>query len=64
MTVALVVIVIVIALVFVVLIASRRTPASNDGVDDFRRHLDALSPEARQQVIDRVQHREEDDDGA
>lgn len=64
MTAALVVVVIVIALVFVVLIVSRRTPTSNDGVDDFRRHLDALSPEARQQVIDRVQHREEDDDGA
>jgi len=50
-TIALVVIVIVIALVFVVLIASRRTPASNDGVDDFRRHLDALSPEARHESM-------------
>ncbi len=62
MTIALVVIVVVIVVVFVVLVASRRTPSSNDGVDDFRRHLDALSPESRQQVIDRARDQEAGDD--
>jgi hypothetical protein len=27
-----------------------------DGVESFRRHIDALSPEARREVIDRVQN--------
>jgi hypothetical protein len=33
---------------------SRRRPV--DGVESFRRHIDALSPEARREVIDRVQN--------
>ncbi len=33
--------------------ASRRTPASDDHVDDFRRHLNALSPDARRAAVDR-----------
>ncbi len=33
---------------------SRRRPV--DGVESFRRHIDALSPEARRAVIDRVQN--------
>ena len=32
----------------------RRPPRREDGVASFQRHLDALSPEARRQVIDRV----------
>lgn len=32
----------------------RRTPRRDDGVASFQRHLDALSPQARRQVIDRV----------
>ena len=32
----------------------RRRPV--DGVESFRRHIDALSPEARRAVIDRVQN--------
>ncbi len=43
------------ATVFVVLLASRRRPNSDDAVASFRRHLDALSTESRQDVIDRVQ---------
>ncbi len=31
-----------------------RHPRREDGVASFQRHLDALSPEARRQVIDRV----------
>ncbi|MCU1395425.1 MAG: hypothetical protein JWM34_3853 [Ilumatobacteraceae bacterium] len=35
-------------------INARRRPV--DGVASFRRHIDALSPEARREVIDRVQN--------
>ncbi|MEO7398795.1 MAG: hypothetical protein ABIW84_09545 [Ilumatobacteraceae bacterium] len=35
-------------------ISHRRRPV--DGVATFRRHIDALSPEARRAVIDRVQN--------
>jgi hypothetical protein len=46
--------VLVLCLIIVVgVAASRRTPASDDHVDDFRRHLNALSPEARRSVADR-----------
>lgn len=31
-----------------------RAPRREDGVASFQRHLDALSPQARRQVIDRV----------
>jgi LPXTG-motif cell wall-anchored protein len=41
------------AAVFVVL---RRKREEQDGVQSFRRHIDALSPEARREVIERVQH--------
>ncbi len=55
MTVVLVGIVIVCVAIFVALAVARRTPSSDDGVASFRKHLDALSPEARRQVIDRMQ---------
>lgn len=54
MTAVLVGIVVVCAVVFVALAFARRTPSSDDGVASFRKHLDALSPEARRQVIDRM----------
>lgn len=54
-TAILVGIIVVVVAVFVVLGARRRTPASDDGVAAFRRHLDALSPEARRSVIERAQ---------
>jgi hypothetical protein len=38
-----------------VAVQRRRPPRrGEDGVASFQRHLDALSPEARRQVIDRV----------
>ncbi len=37
----------------VLLVRSRR-PRLDHGLDSWRRHIDALSPEARRQVIDRV----------
>jgi hypothetical protein len=58
------------AVVAVVVIAAlvTRSRRANDGVDSFRRQIDALSPEARRPVIDQVQsaavrvQRESDDD--
>jgi hypothetical protein len=37
-----------------IVVQRRRPPRREDGVASFQRHLDALSPEARRQVIDRV----------
>ncbi len=50
-------IVVLIAAVAVVLVvlAVARSRRSNDGVDSFRRQIDALSPEARRPVVDQVQ---------
>ncbi len=42
--------------VVVVAIAVARSRRSNDGVDSFRRQIDALSPEARRPVVDQVQN--------
>jgi hypothetical protein len=55
----------VIAIVIGVLIlagaylAFGRNRPSQDGVVSFRRHIDALSTEARREVIERVQHARE-----
>ena len=49
--------------VIAVLVARQRR--ANDGVDSFRRQIDALSPEARRPVVDQVQNaagRQVDDD--
>ncbi len=65
-------ILIVIAAVVVVIIVAviARSRRANDGVDSFRRQIDALSPEARRPVVDQVQNAagrhpadEHDDDG-
>ncbi|MFW2333786.1 hypothetical protein [Ilumatobacter sp.] len=50
-----VVIVVVVAVVVVAVAIAARARRSNDGVDSFRRQIDALSPEARRPVIDQVQ---------
>ena len=54
MTTLIVVIVIVAGLIVVGFLAFRAR-SSRDGVDSFRRQIDALSPEARRPVIDQVQ---------
>jgi hypothetical protein len=38
-----------------VLVIASRYRQSRDGVDSFRRQIDALSPEARRPVVDQVQ---------
>ena len=39
----------------VVLIVMRRNRSTNSSVDSFRRHIDALGPEARRTTVDQVQ---------
>jgi hypothetical protein len=38
-----------------------RRPRQEPGVVSFRRHIDALSPEARREVMDRVRPPEDDE---
>lgn len=64
MTAVLVGVVIVCGAVLVTLAVGRRTPSSDDGVVSFRKQLDALSPEARRQVFDRIRPAEEPTDGS
>ena len=46
------------------LIAYVRRPRQDSGLTSFRRHIDALSPESRREVMDRVRPSlEEPDDG-
>ena len=55
MVVAIIVIVAVAAVVVIVLYVARR-PRQDAKIVGFRKHIDALSPEARREVIDRVQN--------
>jgi hypothetical protein len=41
------------------LLATRRRPRQDDGMVTFRRHIDALSPEARRDVMDRARRHEQ-----
>ena len=64
---AVVVIVVVAAVLLVVVALVARARRANDGVDSFRRQIDALSPEARRPVVDQVQSvsgRQPDDEPA
>jgi len=45
---------IVVLLVAVLFLAVRRRPRQDDGLRSFRRHIDALSPEARREVQERA----------
>lgn len=53
-TVVIVVLAVVVLGALVFLLGRNRRP--DDGVTSFRRHIDALSPEARREVIERVQN--------
>lgn len=60
-----VVIAVVAIVVVVTVIVIVRSNRRRDGVDSFRRQIDALSPEARRPVVDQVQsaaEREHDDE--
>lgn len=54
MAVVVVIAVIVVLLVAVGFLAIRRRPRQDDGLRSFRRHIDALSPQARREVQDRA----------
>ena len=60
MTAALVVIAVVVALAVVIVVVRARRSRHSDGVATFRRQIDALSPEARRPVVDKVQQLEEE----
>lgn len=49
----------IVVVVLAVLVVVLRRPRQEPGVASFRRHIDALSPEARREVMDR--HRPQDD---
>lgn len=49
----------IVVLAVLVLVLRRRR---SDGVAEFRRHIGALSPEARRPVVDRVQQLDESSD--
>jgi hypothetical protein len=64
--VTVVIVVVVVAVVTLALVLLMRSRRSSDGVDSFRRQIDALSPEARRTVVDQVQNaaeRDPDDPG-
>ena len=54
------VVVIVVAILGVMI--SRAGSRQEPGVISFRKHIDALSPEARREVMDRVRPPQRDDD--
>jgi len=65
--VQIILVVVAIMLIAVAAVAlSRRRRGSDDGVDSFRRQIDALSPEARRPTIDQMKPSEPssaDEDG-
>jgi hypothetical protein len=56
MTIAIIVIVAALCVGGFAIVSFTRHRRPVDGVATFRRHIDALSPEARREVIDRVQN--------
>ena len=59
-------IVVACAVAMLIMMVARRSPVSDDGIADFRRHLNALSPEARRPVAEALKKEEdrEANDGA
>jgi hypothetical protein len=54
--VQLVIVLLAVALVVVIAVVLVRRNRSTNSVDSFRRHIDALSPEARRTTVDQVQN--------
>src|SRR3954452_11904111 len=54
--VRLVVVLLVVVVVVVIAVLLIRRNRSTNSVDSFRRHIDALSPEARRTTVDQVQN--------
>ncbi len=62
MGIAIGVAIVVAVLGLAVFIAVSRTSRHETGMTSFRKHIDALSPEARREVYDRVRNNEPDRD--
>ena len=60
MVIALVIVVALVVLVVVIALVVRR-PRQDAGIVGFRRHIDALSPESRREVQDRVREQQRPD---
>ncbi len=60
MLIAVVIVIAVLAIALAILVGRRRRPT--DPVDSFRRHIDALGPEARRPVVDQVRRTDDDSD--
>jgi hypothetical protein len=56
---AVIAVVAVVLLIVIGLIAYTRRPRQDAGLTSFRRHIDALSPESRREVMDRVRPSEQ-----
>ena len=56
-----IVIVAAVLVVIIALLAYSRRPRHDAGVTSFRRHIDALSPESRRELQDRVRPMRDDD---
>ena len=50
---------IVVAVAFAIWFGTRRRPRQDAGIVGFRKHIDALSPESRREVQDRVRQRKD-----
>ena len=59
---AVIAVVAVVLLIAIGLIAYSRRPRQDSGLTSFRRHIDALSPESRREVMDRVRPSEQNGD--
>jgi uncharacterized membrane protein len=57
--VAVIVVLVLMLVVALVILGSRHRPRQDEGMQSFRRHIDALSPEARREVMDRARRHEE-----
>ncbi|HAN35680.1 MAG: hypothetical protein GYA65_16530 [Actinobacteria bacterium] len=63
MTFVIVGLVVVVVLLLGIML-SRGGPRQEPGVVSFRKHIDALSPEARREVMDRVRPPRDENDGS
>jgi hypothetical protein len=54
----------VVLLIAIGLIAYTRRPRQDSGLTSFRRHIDALSPESRREVMDRVRPSQPNEDNS
>jgi hypothetical protein len=58
---AVIVVAAVVLLLVIGLIAYTRRPRQDAGLTSFRRHIDALSPQSRREVMDRVRPTQRND---